>query len=366
MPPFHTLSRAGDLKPGAVVLAAVRDPDGEVAPALVAQQFGRGHVAASMIGDLWRWGLRRRDPAEDDFDRAWRQTVRWLVADVPRRVDLELKPDDEGGSPAVRLTVRVRDPEFRPLDNAKVAVRVATPDGDSLTLDAEPDAREPGTYAATYATRQPGPHRFVAAATAPDGSALGDREAGWAAQPAADEFARLDPDRDFAETIAARDRRRGRRPRPARRLRRRPLAPRRRRSPSPGPRPSGTTRSTSSSPSPAWSPSGACGASTDSRDDHSPMSTFLVTAALALGLARRRPDRAADRCSLVVGARATPSTAHEFRPWADRWAEAGSAAGAAVDPDRRRRAPRTGDRDRLREALADAPRPTTRGRSGSS
>ncbi|MCA1685417.1 MAG: hypothetical protein LC745_05425, partial [Planctomycetia bacterium] len=72
-----------------------------------------------------------------------------------------------------------------------------------LTLDAEPDGRESGAYSATYVTRQPGAYRVVATATAPDGSAVGAREAGWAAQPSADEFARLEPDRDALKAIAA-------------------------------------------------------------------------------------------------------------------------------------------------------------------
>ena len=67
-------------------------PPGPSSPALVAQSFGKGHVAALMIGDLWRWGLRRADPAESDLDRSWRQTVRWLVGDVPGRVEVAVKP----------------------------------------------------------------------------------------------------------------------------------------------------------------------------------------------------------------------------------------------------------------------------------
>ena len=39
-----------------------------------------------------------------------------------------------------------------------------------------------------------------------DGSAVGEREGGWAAQPAADEFARLEPDREFLKTIAEKTR----------------------------------------------------------------------------------------------------------------------------------------------------------------
>jgi hypothetical protein len=173
----------------------------------VAQQFGKGHVAALLIGDLWRWGIRREDPAESDLDRSWRQTVRWLVGDVPSRLEVAVRPKADAAaaaaSPAVELSARLRDTEYRPLDNAKVAFKITMPGGESLTLDAEPDGREAGTYAATYVPRQPGAYRTVATATAPDGSAVGEREAGWAAQPAADEFARLEPDRDYLKAIAA-------------------------------------------------------------------------------------------------------------------------------------------------------------------
>jgi hypothetical protein len=150
--------------------------------------------------------MRRDNPLESDLDRSWRQTVRWLVADVPNRVEVSVGPKAESSSPALKLTTRLRDAEYRPLDNAKVVLRVTLPGGDSLTLDAEADQREAGTYAATYVPKQAGAYRFVATATAPDGSALGEREAGWAAQPAANEFARLEPDREFLKTIASRTR----------------------------------------------------------------------------------------------------------------------------------------------------------------
>ena len=205
MAPFQTLSRTGPIKPGASILAEVKDPAGEAMPALVAQAFGKGHVAALLIGDLWRWGLRREDPSQDDFDRAWRQTIRWLVGDVPERVDVAVRPKDDAtaSAGAVEIAVRVRDAEFRPLDNARVALDLAIPGGESLTLDAEPDGREAGFYTATYVPRMPGAYRVGAKAVGPDGSEVGAREAGWAAQPAADEFARLEPDRDFLAMIAA-------------------------------------------------------------------------------------------------------------------------------------------------------------------
>ena len=152
MPGFAPPNSVGGIKPGAAILAQVRDSANELVPALVAQPFGKGHVAALLIGDLWRWGLRRANPTESDLDRSWRQTVRWLVADVPRRVEVALKPKPDAPSPTVDLTVRVRDPQYRPIDDAKVAVDVALPDGTHLAVNADPLADEPGAYLASVAT----------------------------------------------------------------------------------------------------------------------------------------------------------------------------------------------------------------------
>jgi uncharacterized membrane protein len=202
MSSFRTLSRAGGIKPGAVLLAEVRDRAGATAPALVAQRFGKGRVCALLIGDLWRWGMRRAEPIESDLERGWRQTVRWLIADVPGRVNISARPKTDATSPAVDIRVEVRDAEYRPLDNAKVSLKLTLPGGENLALDAEADRQEAGTYTATYVAKQPGAYRVLATATAPDGAAVGEREAGWAAQPAADEFARLEPDRELLQTIA--------------------------------------------------------------------------------------------------------------------------------------------------------------------
>jgi hypothetical protein len=204
MPAFHTLSRVGAIKPGAVVLAQVLDPSGAALPALAAQPFGNGQVGALLIGDLWRWGMHRDHTGESDLERSWRQTVRWLVANVPGRVDLAVRARAGGAStsPAVEISVRVRDAEYRPLDNAKVTLTITPPGGKPLILDAEPDPREPGVYSASHVSKTPGAYRVGATATAPDGSAVGARETGWAAQPAADEFARLTPDRGYLKSIA--------------------------------------------------------------------------------------------------------------------------------------------------------------------
>ncbi len=206
LPRLPVLNQVRGIKPGAVVLSEARDGWGRASPALVAQPFGKGRVAAMLLGALWRWDLKRADPSDVEPRRAWRQAIRWLVADVPRRIEVTARPLADSTAPAVDLRVRVRDAQYRPLDNARVTLKITAPGGEELNLDAQPDGREAGTYAATYVTRQAGAYRVLASASAPDGSAVGQRETGWAAQPAADEFARLEPDRDWLESIASRTR----------------------------------------------------------------------------------------------------------------------------------------------------------------
>jgi hypothetical protein len=202
MSTFRQLTPIKSLKPAAMILAEVVDEAGEAFPALVTQRFGRGRSAALLIGDLWRWNMLRPSDLESDLERAWRQTVRWLVADVPRRVEVEVHPQDESEIGEVTLDVRVRDAEYLPLDNAQVEVEVMTPDGKTLALDAEP-LEEAGAYRASHVPRLPGSYRAMIDVKAPDGSPVGQREAGWVAQPAADEFKTLQPNRAVLEEIAA-------------------------------------------------------------------------------------------------------------------------------------------------------------------
>lgn len=206
MPPFHLLTPIGRIKPAAVVLAEVTDEAGTSYPALVTQRFGRGRSGALLIGDFWRWAMRRPDDKQNDLAQAWRQTVRWLVADVPRRVEVDVRPQDESEIGAVTLSIRVRDVEYLPLDNAEVTVDVTAPDGKTLALEPEPSDGEAGAYTASYVPRQTGAYRAVIKVTAPDGSAVGERQAGWVAQPAAEEFKTLRPNRAWLADIAAKTR----------------------------------------------------------------------------------------------------------------------------------------------------------------
>jgi uncharacterized membrane protein len=209
MPAFEVFNRVRGLKPGASLIASVRDARGAEMPALAVQRFGRGRTGALMIGDVWRWGMR--DAVKHaDMDRAWRQTVRWLISDVPLRVQATAEPIAADANGAVRVQVRVRDEKFQPVDDAAVTVEIEPQvfagtegaAGATLKLEAEPALSEPGLYQVTYVPRQTGGFKAVATVKNHQGADLGRAEAGWSTDLAAEEFRSLTPNLALLEDIA--------------------------------------------------------------------------------------------------------------------------------------------------------------------
>ena len=199
MPGFLAVNRVRSIKPGATVLAQVTGDNGREYPALVAQRFGKGRAAALLIADMWRWQLRQGETDRNDLLKSWRQTVRWLVADVPRRIEVRTRPKSDE---ALEISVLVRDEFFQPLDNATVMLEVNTPDSRTVKLTAAASDRQAGEYLATFTPRDEGAYRGHVTATAPDGSEIGQAATGWASQPATDEFQTLRPNRSLLERIA--------------------------------------------------------------------------------------------------------------------------------------------------------------------
>jgi hypothetical protein len=179
----------------------VSDNDGRTHPALAAQRFGAGRTAALLVGDLWRWGMRQ-DPEARDLEKAWRQMIRWLVSDVPERIELRAEPDEESPVEVVRLVTRVRSPEFEPVDNATVALTVRIPDGAEIQLAAEPSSRAAGMYEAEFAVRETGCYRATARVSDDAGSDIGQARTGWTADPSASEFQSLEPNLALLEQLA--------------------------------------------------------------------------------------------------------------------------------------------------------------------
>ena len=202
MPPFQTLSRSRSIKPGATILANVTGADDQTHPALVVQRFGNGRTAAMLIGDLWRWKLQSENENED-LNKAWRQTLRWLVSETPRRVDVLAEPaSDPSQTQLTKIRVNVLDEEFKPQLNAELELKVITPSKKEIVIASEQDSGKVGSYIAEFSSREPGAYRIVATANSSDGELIEARETGWVSDPAVDEFASLQPNRELLQQIA--------------------------------------------------------------------------------------------------------------------------------------------------------------------
>ena len=144
------------------------------------------------------------------MEKAWRQMMRWLVTDVPNRVELTADPQPDDPNGAVSLQVRVRDRKFQPLDNASVTLQVqsmladpaAGPQTNSIHLQVDPSATEPGLYQATFVPRATGGYQATVSVTNLDGTEVGQAAAGWSTDLAAEEFRSLSPNVALLETIA--------------------------------------------------------------------------------------------------------------------------------------------------------------------
>jgi uncharacterized membrane protein len=208
MPALQVLNRIREVKPGASVVATVKDEAGHSYPALVVQRFGRGRSAALTVGDVWRWGFRDAE-AHRDMDKAWRQWVRSLIADVPNRVELAIEPAPNEAAGTVQLQVRVRDAKFHPVDDAAVSLEIqpvlmeevgaAT---NVLRFKAEASSREAGLYQASFFPRLSGGYRVTAIVMDTVGTAIGRAEGGWSTDLAAEEFKTLTPNLALLETLA--------------------------------------------------------------------------------------------------------------------------------------------------------------------
>jgi len=243
---FRSVNSLGSIKPAATVLAAVQTEDldfidqdaGQARPALVAQRYGDGHAAALAVGDMWRWGMVNKESRED-MEKAWRQMIRWLVAEAKGRVRCSLPETTPALGEPIEIRIDALDKSFKPLADALVKIEVDTlghgessrspvdeanvdqQDGtqssgenlsvsdqptaviSTVTIDAQPDLDEPGTFLATFVPRSAGCYRVRVAATDTDGESIGDAEAGWTVNPGAEEFRSLEVDRDFLEALAA-------------------------------------------------------------------------------------------------------------------------------------------------------------------
>lgn len=200
-PKLTSINRVGPTKPGGSELIQLRNDEGQVVAGLVTQRFGKGRTAALMIGDLWRMHTRTPPGGQDDPGQLWRQMTRWLVSDVPRRIELSVEPTDDA-EPSIELRVDVVDPQYRPLENASVRVRVTDATGRVIPLTSRPGDDAMGQTVATFTAAEAGGYQIDAVVDDVDGSEIGRADAGWVADPDRREFQTIGVNRVALAEIA--------------------------------------------------------------------------------------------------------------------------------------------------------------------
>ncbi|KPK76367.1 MAG: hypothetical protein AMJ79_06875 [Phycisphaerae bacterium SM23_30] len=201
MPPFRVLNLTPSIKPGAGVIATSGQNHNGPLPALVVQRYGNGRAAAVTIGDVWRWGLKEPQ-LRQDMNRFWRQTLRWLVADVPRRITIQATPKPHLINQPVELQIVARDQKFENLDNLAVTVELRDPDSDIFRLHAQPILNESGHYQAAFIPRRDDPYLARALVSRADGTQIGSAETGFATDLEAEEFSSIEINQPLLNTLA--------------------------------------------------------------------------------------------------------------------------------------------------------------------
>lgn len=190
MTPFYSVNQIQAIKPGASILATVVDSENRTLPALVTQRYGEGKTAALTIGDIWRWAMKDAEQ-QQEVAKAWRQLLRWVVAEVPSRVEMTLSAEADGGLPLTQLAVRVRDDSFAAQDDATVMLTVTDLDGTTTAIPGDPSLEEPGLFTAEYISEDSAGYKIEAEVLDGAGLVIGTDEVARSFNPAAQEFAHI-------------------------------------------------------------------------------------------------------------------------------------------------------------------------------
>jgi uncharacterized membrane protein len=157
LPYIMNFQDPGQAKPGATVLAMAtpREGGGAKVNLLITQPFGRGRTAIFATGGSWRWQMLQ--PVSDmSHETFYRQLLRWLVSDTPRRVTGSTPKQLLADESNVKLRAEVRDTTYLPAGDATVEAHITGPEGITESIDMRPEPLEQGVYVTEWTTPKPG------------------------------------------------------------------------------------------------------------------------------------------------------------------------------------------------------------------
>lgn len=197
LPLLQGYNPLGAAKPGATILA-VHPLHRTEAPRIImaTQRYGRGRTASLATSTTWRWQmhLNHRDMTHERF---WRQLMRWLSAQSPDPVTIEMARESYSPGENVTLHLEVRDSTFVPHKNANVTVKITSPEGQAASLFASADlaAERVGDlakYVASYEAGGEGLYHVEVLAHDKQGHFLGKAESAFFVEPSQAELANAD------------------------------------------------------------------------------------------------------------------------------------------------------------------------------
>jgi len=159
LPPLTAVNRLGRPKPGATVLLTGMMPDGVTSrPLLAFQRYGRGKTIVFGAQDSWLWQMEATIAVDDQtHETFWRQMLRWLVSDVPDRVEL-MVAEESGPGEGIQVRAEVSDSGYLKANGASVRGTVTTPTGASQEVALEWAVERDGEYRTTYVPEGNGVH----------------------------------------------------------------------------------------------------------------------------------------------------------------------------------------------------------------
>jgi len=170
-------------------------------PVLAVREVGEGRTMALAVDASWRWSFSEAAEGHGNqaYLRFWKNALRWLVAD-PDDSRVVVAPSRENVflGDEVRLTVRVRDAGYGPVEGAQVVGAVTAPDGTTAPISLTTDAS--GEAAVSFRPTQRGAHRVEVGT----GNRSADRgRTVFAVSTRDPELSDIQPDRAFLEQLAA-------------------------------------------------------------------------------------------------------------------------------------------------------------------
>ncbi len=197
LPLLQGYNPLGPAKPGATILA-VHPLHRTESPRIImaTQRYGRGRSAALATSTTWRWQMHR-DHRDMTHERFWRQLMRWLSAQSPDPVTIEMERESYSPSENVTMHIEVMDSTFVPYKNANVSMKITTPDNQSVTLLASTDLAAERTgelakYVGNYEAGLEGIYQVEVLVHDKQGHFLGKAESAFFVEPSQAELANAD------------------------------------------------------------------------------------------------------------------------------------------------------------------------------